>query len=183
MLKTVEDVEKMLVLAAKVDRALPPVKAQEAKTIWPDILLTDAEIKAVRRMSRKGEPDFSPTQEQIDLWYMVCTQWIKAFCYDDKKRQQWTVMWLKASGCPIKIIERHVAFKRTKIWYQYERGMAHLLNFLQVNYTAEDLKKLEPYKPELVRDYPAGKITGATKINILKEWLAELEGGRSGIGS
>ena len=56
--------------------------------------------------------------------------------------------------------------------------MAHLLNSLQVNYIAEDLKNLEPYKPELVRDYPAGKITGATKINVLKEWLAELEGAR-----
>lgn len=123
-------------------------------------------------------PDFMPTQEQVDIWYIVCTQWVKFFAGDEKKRQQWTVIWLKACGCRVKTIARHVNFGRTKIWYQYERGMAHLLNSLQVNYIAEDLKNLEPYKPELVRDYPAGKITGATKINVLKEWLAELEGAR-----
>lgn len=176
--ETVEDVKEILKLAARVDRALPPVRAQGAKALWPDIRLTDSELKAIRCMTRDGIPDFMPTQEQVDIWYLVCTQWVKFFAGDEKKRQQWTVIWLKACGCRVKTIARHVNFGRTKIWYQYERGMAHLLNSLQVNYIAEDLKNLEPYKPELVRDYPVGKITGATKINVLKEWLAELEGAR-----
>lgn len=174
-IRNIEDVRAALELAAKVDRVLPPVKAQGAKALWPDIRLTDAEKKSIRLMNNDGKADFLPTQEQIDLWYIVCTDWAKIFSCDEKKRQQWVVIWLKACGCRVKTIERHVNFGRTKIWYQYERGMAHLLNFLQVNYTRKDLKNLEPYKPELVRDYPIGKITGATKINILKEWLAELE--------
>lgn len=174
-IRNIEDVRAALELAAKVDRALPQVKAQGAKALWPDIRLTESEKKALQTMAREGEPDFLPTQSEIDVWYEVCTKWIKFFAGSEKKRQQWAIIWLKACGCRVKTIERHVNFGRTKIWYQYERGMAHLLNFLQVNYTAEDLKNLEPYKLELVRDYPVGKITGATKINILKEWLAELE--------
>lgn len=177
-IRNIEDVKAILELAAKVDCSLPQVKVQGAKALWPDIRLTESEKKALKAMTRDGEPDFTPTDAQKELWYTVCTEWVKAFAGSEKKRQQWTVIWLKACGCRVKTIERHVNFGRTKIWYQYERGMAHLLNFLQVNYTKEDLKNLEPYKPELVRDYPVGKITGTTKINILKEWLAELEGAK-----
>lgn len=175
-LRNVEDVKAILELAAMVDRSLPQVKAQGAKALWPDIRLTESEKKALRAMTREGEPDFTPTDAQKEIWYTVCTEWVKAFSGSDKKRQQWTVIWLKAYGCRVKTILRHVDFKKTKLYKEYELGMAHLLNFLRINYTQEDLKKLEPCKPELVRDYPAGKITGTTKISILKEWLAELEG-------
>lgn len=175
MLNNVEDVRVVLELAAKVDKSLPKVKAQGAKALWPDICLTESEKKAIRFMTREGEPDFSPTDEQIEIWYTVCTEWAKAFLGSEKKRQQWVVIWLKACGCRVKTIERYVDFGRTKIWYQYERGMAHLLNYLQIAYTSEDLKNLEPLKTELIRDYPIGKITGTAKISILKEWLEELE--------
>lgn len=175
-ISTIDDVKQVLETAAKVERVLPPVKVMGAKALWPEIILTDAEKKAIRHMSDDGEPGFSPTQEQIDLWYTVCSEWIKAFQGSDLRRQQWKVIWLKACGCRVKTIERHVSFGRTKIWYQYERGMAHLLNYLQVSYTRGEISSLEPYKPELVKAYPRGKITGMAKINILKEWLAELEG-------
>lgn len=175
IIRTIEDVRTALELAAKVDRVLPPVKVQGAKALWPDIRLTDAETKSIHLMNNDGKSDFLPTQEQIDLWYIVCTDWAKIFSCDEKKRQQWVVIWLKACGCRVKTILRHVDFQKTKLYKEYELGMVHLLNFLQVNYTQEDLKNLEPYKPELVWDYPVGKITGTTKINILKEWLAELE--------
>lgn len=174
-LRTVDDVKAVLELAAKVDRALPPVKAQGVKAVWPDIRLTESEKKALRQMTREGGPLFSPTQEQVDIWYKVCTDWAHIFSGDDIRRQQWTIIWLKACRCRVKTIERHVHFGRTKIWYQYERGMAHLLNFLQVSYTREDLHNLEVYKPELIQGYPVGKITGLTKVNLLKEWLRELE--------
>lgn len=175
MLRNVEDVKTMLVLAAEVDMALPKVQVQGAKSTWPDIRLSESEKKALRTMTREGKPDFSPTDEQVEIWYTVCTEWAKAFLGSEKKRQQWVVIWLKACGCRIKTIERHVSFGRTKIWYQYERGMAHLFNYLQVTYSSEELSKLETYKPELTRDYPTGKITGTAKISILKEWLEELE--------
>ena len=175
-IRNIEDVKQVLELAAKVDRALPPVKAQGAKALWPDIILTESEKKALKHMIREGEADFCPTQEQIDLWYTVCSEWIKAFQESDFRRQQWKVIWLKACGCRLKTIERHVSFGRTKIWYQYERGMAHLLNYLQIAHTPEEINSLEPYKPELSQPYPRGRITSWTKINLLKEWLAELEG-------
>lgn len=175
-IRNIEDVKAILELAAKVDRSLPQVKAQGAKALWPDIRLTESEKKALRVVEIDGKADFLPTQSEIDVWYMVATEWAKLFIGSEKKRQQWKVIWLKACGCRVKTILRHVDFQKTKLYKEYELGMAHLLNFLQVNYTREDLKNLEPYKPELVRDYPVGKITGTTKINILKEWLAELEG-------
>lgn len=175
-MKNINEVRETLELAAEVDKALPKVKAQGAKALWPDICLTESEIKALKLMARDGKTDVFYSNEQIKVWETVTTEWIRAFQDSERRRQQWIVIWLKAYGCRVKTILRHVDFQKTKLYKEYELGMAHLLNFLQVNYTQEDLKNLEPYKPELVRDYPAGKITGTTKINILKEWLAELEG-------
>ena len=174
MLSSVEDVKKMLELAAKVDKALPPVKVKGAKALWPDFCLTEAEKKALRVISRDGEPDFEPTQEQIDIWYHVCAEWIKAFQGSDEKRQQWIVLWLKSCGCPSKIIEKKLGICRTKVWYVYDKGMACLLNFLRIKYSRDDLIKLEAYRPELISPYPRGKITGISAGNVLKEWLQEL---------
>lgn len=174
-IRNIEDVKELLKLAAKVDQALPQVKAQGAKAKWPDFRLTDAEKKAIKLMTFDGKPLFRPNQKQIDIWYAVCTEWIKAFQGSKRKRDQWIVVWLKACGCRVKTIERHVSFGRTKIWYEYRQGIAQLLDFLRIGYTGEDLEGLESYHPELVKKYPRGKISGAQKINILKEWLAELE--------
>ena len=112
-MQSVEDVENMLILAAKVDKSLPRVKAQDAKALWPDIVLTEAEKKALRLMTREGEPDFCPSQADIDLWYKVCTEWVKPFAGDEKKREQWAVIWLKACGCPSKVIEKKLAISRS----------------------------------------------------------------------
>lgn len=174
MLRNVEEVKSALELAAEVDKALPKVKAQGAKALWPDIILTESEIKALKLMTHEGKPDFCPSQADIDLWYKVCTEWIKPFIGDEKKRQQWVVIWLKSCGCPSKIIERKLSICRTKVWYIYDKGMVHLLNFLNIKINPTELVKNE-YRPELIKAYPRGKITGMTKINILREWLAELE--------
>lgn len=174
MLKTIEDVKLMLELAAEVDKSRPKVKAQDAKALWPEIILTESEIKAVKLMTRDGKPDFSPTDEQIKVWETVTTQWIKAFQGSERQRQQWTVIWLKAYGCPSKIIEKKLGICRTKVWYLYDKGMIRLLNFLNIKIDSTELGKNE-YRPELIKPYPAGKITGTVKVNILKEWLAELE--------
>lgn len=174
-LRNVEDVKAILELAAMVDRSLPRVKAQGAKALWPDIVLTDSEVKALQRMTRDGKPDFSVTDEQKQIWEIVTTEWIKAFQDSPRRRQQWTVIWLKAYGCRVKTILRHVDFKKTKLYEEYRLGMVHLLNFLRINYTEEELKNIEPYKPELILPYQKGKITGMALINVLKEWIAEIE--------
>lgn len=171
-MQSVEDVENMLILAAKVDKSLPRVKAQDAKALWPDIVLTEAEKKALRLMTREGEPDFSPSQADIDLWYRVCTEWVKPFAGDEKKREQWAVIWLKACGCPSKVIEKKLAISRTKVWYIYDRGMERLVNYLGVQSGTSSYH----YRPELVGAYPQGKVGGFSRINLLREWLAELEG-------
>lgn len=165
----------MLELAAEVDRSMPKVKALDAKALWPEIRLTESEKKALHRMTREGEPDFTPNDDQNKVWETVTTEWIKAFQDSERHRQQWTVIWLKAYGCRVKTILRFVDFQKTKLYKEYELGMAHLLNFLQVNYTKEDLANLEHYKPELIRDYPTGKVTGTAIVNVFKEWLKELE--------
>ena len=174
-LKNLQDVLTTLELAARVDAALPSVKVQGAKTRWPDICLTDAEKKSIALQTKDGKPVFLPSQKQIDVWYMVVAEWVKFFTHTPKKRQQWTVIWLKSCGCRSKIIERHVHCGRTKVWYLYEQGMFHLLNSLHISYGEGDIRETEYYRPELVRDYPVGKISGTAKINLLKEWLAELE--------
>lgn len=174
MLKNVEDVKAVLELAAQVDKALPPVKAQGAKSTWPDIRLTESEKKALGITLREGEPDFSPTEEQIDIWYKVCTEWVKPFVADEKKRQQWAVIWLKSCGCASKIIEKKLGICRTKVWYVYDSGMVRLLNYLGVPCKDNNLGKNE-YRPELISSYPAGKVTGFVKINFLREWLKEIE--------
>lgn len=174
MLKTIEDVKLMLELAAEVDKSRPRVKAQDAKVFWPEIILTESEIKAIKLMTRDGKPDLSPTDEQIKIWETVTTQWIKAFQDGENLRQQWVVIWLKSYGCPSKTIERKLGICRTKVWYLYDKGMVHLLNFLNIKINSADLGRNE-YRPELIKPYRAGKITGSAKINILKEWLEELE--------
>lgn len=172
MLRNVEDVKFMLELAAKVDKSLPRVKAQDAKALWPEIILTESEKKALWLMNREGDPDFCPSQADIDLWYKVCTEWIKPFAGDEKKREQWAVIWLKACGCPSKVIEKKLAISRTKVWYIYDRGMERLANYLGVQGEASSYH----YRPELIGTYPKGKVSGCSRINLLKEWLAELEG-------
>lgn len=174
MLKNVEEVKSALELAAEVDKALPKVKAQGAKALWPEIILTESEIKAIKLMTRGGKPDFSPNDEQIKIWETVTTQWIKAFQKSENLRQQWTIIWLKSYGCPSKIIEKKLGICRTKVWYLYDKGMGYLLNYLGIKFNSAELGRNE-YRPELIKPYRAGKITGTAKINILKEWLAELE--------
>lgn len=175
MLKNIEDVKRILKIAAEVDKALPRVKAQDAKALWPEIIPTKAEIEAFRLMFRDGKPDFSPTDEQKRIWEIVTTEWVKAFQGNKRQRQQWVVIWLKAYGCRVKTILRHVDFQKTKLYEEYKLGMAHLLNYLQVSYTRKDLDNLEPYNFELVPPYPAGKITGIAIINVLEQWLKELK--------
>ena len=46
-MKSIEEVKLMLELAAEVDKSQPRVKAQDAKAIWPEILLTDTDRKSV----------------------------------------------------------------------------------------------------------------------------------------
>lgn len=175
MLKNIEDVKRILKIAAEVDKSLPRVKAQDAKALWPEIIPTKAEIEAFRLMFRDGKPDFSPTDEQKRIWEIVTTEWIKAFQGNKRLRQQWVVIWLKAYGCRVKTILRYVDFQKTKLYEEYKLGMAHLFNYLQIQYTSQDLDNLEYYKPELIPAYKTGNITAITKINLLKEWLAELE--------
>lgn len=174
MLRNVEDVKFMLELAAEVDKSQPRVKAQDAKAIWPEILLTDTEKKAIKLMTRDGKTDVFYSDEQIKVWETVTTEWIKAFQDSERLRQQWIVIWLKAYGCPSKIIEKKLGISRTKVWYLYDKGMVRLLNFLNIKVDSAELGKNE-YRPELIKPYPAGKITGTVKVNILKEWIEELE--------
>ncbi|MCX4348374.1 MAG: hypothetical protein OSJ76_01160 [Alphaproteobacteria bacterium] len=174
-MKSIEEVKLMLELAAEVDKSQPRVKAQDAKAIWPEILLTDTEKKALKLMTRDGRTDVFYSDEQIKVWETVTTEWIRAFQDSERRRQQWIVIWLKAYGCRVKTILRHVDFQKTKLYEEYKLGMAHLLSFLQVGYTKRDLENLEYYKPELIPHYPAGKVTGTAIINVLEQWLAEIK--------
>lgn len=174
-LNSLQDVIDTLELAARVDMALPPVKVQGAKALWPDIRLSDVEKKSIYLMTKKEKAVFLPTQSEIDVWYMVVAEWIKFFTQTPKKRQQWAAIWLRSCGCRSKTIERHLRCGRTKVWYLYDQGLAHLLRSLRVPYTEEEIQNVEYYRPELVKSYPKGKISGFTKISLLKEWLAELE--------
>lgn len=174
MLKNVDEVKVMLELAAEVDKSLPKVQAMGVKSTWPELRLSNEEIEAIRLMTQKGKPAFSPQQADIDVWYKVCTEWVKAFTGNADQREQWSVIWLKSCGCPSKIIESKLGICRTKVWYVYDRGLERLLNYLGVAYTSADINKNE-YRPELIPSYPAGKIKSYAKINLLREWLSELE--------
>lgn len=173
-LNNLQDVVDALELAARVDVALPPVKVQGAKALWPDIPLSEAEKKTLSLINAQGKPMFLPSQKQIDLWEMVCAEWITYF-QTPEKIQQWKIIWLRSCGCRSKTIQRHTHCGRTKIWYLYDRGMAHLLNCLRVPYEEGDFKKVQPYRPENIPSYRPQKISQSEKIKFLKEWLAELE--------
>ncbi len=116
-----EDLKYELEIAAMTDRALPPIKTAGAKSSWPDFLHDPFSVSAMI----KDSPSFSPTQEDIDKWEIVCSEWIKFF--DETERQrEWAIIWMKACRMPSKIIERRTGLCRTSVWYLYERGMRKL---------------------------------------------------------
>lgn len=131
-ISSIEDLKEELRTAAEVDKSLPKVKTESVKAHWVDIWRSPQE----KYYSISDEaPKFKPTQQEIDKWYEVTTNWVKVFQSENKVlnetlQSEWAVIWLKSLGFPSKIIEHKLGMCRTRVWYRYEKGLLRLLSAL-----------------------------------------------------
>lgn len=120
---TVDVVEEWIVIATKVDRALPPVRMRRVRAqcfygIDTESLLWDLLNEDMKNI----EPRFQPTNAQVSQWETVVLRWLPLL----ENRQDVHILWLRASGVGWKKICKKFHFERHTGMRRYKQALATL---------------------------------------------------------
>lgn len=119
---TPELVEEWFCIAAKVERALPPVyRKGPSGRRWQFVrewyeLLWDKDDDDGR------EPPFNPTNEQVGMWEEIVLRWWRLIDSDISKK----VLWLRARGMGWARIGKKLGFSRQTIAARHKTALEEL---------------------------------------------------------
>ncbi len=111
-------VEAYLEEAAKVMRALPPVRVQGYFSTWPEPI---HDYWIVYGRDDPARNRFRPTPFQIDRMEYVLT-WLRWPSLLERR-----IIWDRANRIPWKVLEHRYQSSRTTLWRQYAHGLVWIV--------------------------------------------------------
>ncbi len=128
---TPELVEEWLNVAAKTERALPPVyhkgysggrKVEYVRT-WIELLWDKLD-------DERPEPKFQPTNEQVSMWEEIVLRWLPLIDSEKDKK----ILWYRACEMGWTRIAKRVSMSRQAVAARHERALKELSQTLNAFY-------------------------------------------------
>lgn len=118
---TEEIVNDWLIIAAKVDKSLPPVKMPKVTGQKWDIIREWYEFLWEDDNS-DVEPRWNPTNEQISMWEEVVLRWFKLIDSNTDKK----IVWMHAAGASWVKIAKKVHLSRQAVAMHHKKAIENL---------------------------------------------------------
>jgi hypothetical protein len=128
---TAELVEEWLFVAAKTERALPPVYRKGCGGKRIEYVRTWIELLWDELREDKPAPRFQPTNEQVSQWEEVVLRWLALVDSDKDKK----ILWMRACEIGWARIGRRVGLSRQTTAARHKRALEDLAHALKQFYT------------------------------------------------
>ncbi len=127
---TEEIVNDWLIIAANVDKSLPPVKMPKVTGQKWDIIREWYEFLWEDDNS-DVEPRWNPTSEQISMWEEVVLRWFKLIDSNTDKK----IVWMHAAGASWVKIAKKVHLSRQAVAMHHKKAIENLTMKIKKLYT------------------------------------------------
>lgn len=127
---TAELVEEYLNVAAKTERALPPIYRKGCSGQKWNVIREWYELLWDEMDEDKPAPQFHPTNEQVSQWEEIALRWFQLVDSDKDKK----ILWLRACEMGWARIGRRVELTRQTVAARHKKALSELAAALNIFY-------------------------------------------------